>query len=96
MAAAYPNSPGYVGKAVQEGLEVAVDELNAAGGILGNKITLKVEDNADSGNETTDRPGYNSALTRNNIPAAMTANTTALRPAQQNNIQTYNSTKFGF
>ena len=46
-------SGAFYGKAVQEGLEVAVDELNAKGGILGSKVELKVEDNASDNAQTT-------------------------------------------
>lgn len=46
-------SGAFYGKAVQEGLEVAVDELNAGGGILGQKVELKVEDNASDNAQTT-------------------------------------------
>lgn len=46
-------SGAFYGKAVQEGLEIAVDELNKKGGILGNKVVLKVEDNASDNAQTT-------------------------------------------
>ena len=46
-------SGAFYGKAVQEGLDVAVDELNAKGGILGNTVVLKVEDNASDNAQTT-------------------------------------------
>lgn len=39
-------SSAFYGKAVLEGIQVAQDEINAAGGILGKKVELKVEDNA--------------------------------------------------
>jgi len=46
-------SGAFYGKAVQEGLDVAVDELNKKGGILGSKVVLKVEDNASDNAQTT-------------------------------------------
>lgn len=46
-------SGAFYGNAVVSGMEVAVDELNAAGGILGRPVELKVEDNASDNAQTT-------------------------------------------
>lgn len=43
----------FYGNAVLEGIEVAKDEINAAGGILGKQISLKVEDNASDNAQST-------------------------------------------
>lgn len=46
-------SSAFYGKAVLEGIQVAQDEINAAGGILGKKVELKVEDNASDNAQST-------------------------------------------
>ncbi len=43
----------FYGNAVVAGMEVAVEELNASGGILGHPVELKVEDNASDNAQTT-------------------------------------------
>lgn len=39
-------SSAFYGKAALDGIQVAADEINAAGGILGKKVVLKIQDNA--------------------------------------------------
>lgn len=39
-------SSAFYGKAALDGIQVAADEINAGGGILGKKVVLKIEDNA--------------------------------------------------
>lgn len=43
----------FYGNAVLEGINVAVDEINKSGGILGNKVTLTVKDNASDNAQST-------------------------------------------
>jgi branched-chain amino acid transport system substrate-binding protein len=50
------------GKAVQRGYQLWVDEVNAAGGILGRKVQLKVVDDLSSPNQVV--TNYQSLITR--------------------------------
>ncbi len=43
-AEAMSGSAGQYGQMIQKGFQLAVDEINAAGGVKGNKIVLQVED----------------------------------------------------
>ncbi len=46
-------SGAFYGNAVLEGINVAVDEINASGGILGAKVVLQVKDNASDNAQST-------------------------------------------
>lgn len=46
-------SGAFYGQAVLEGLKVAQHEINAAGGVLGKRLELKVEDNASDNAQST-------------------------------------------
>ncbi|MCU1500941.1 MAG: Extracellular ligand-binding receptor, partial [Ilumatobacteraceae bacterium] len=46
-------SGAFYGKAVQSGLELAVDKLNSSGGVLGKKVALAVADNNSDNAQTS-------------------------------------------
>ncbi|TDB98514.1 ABC transporter substrate-binding protein [Actinomadura sp. 7K534] len=71
-----------VGQQEQRGLQVAVDEINAAGGVKGRKIKVKTEDDQGSVNLTT--AGFKKLATDEKVPVVIgpgiTANAMASAP----------------